>query len=548
MLVFILVSTAKHILLCDDTAMIRYLRNWKFLLLLCYCCFGGPARSFRTYDTTTVLRVEIDYIFLKNDILSVTITVNHVHRTSVNASLHDDALEFSMPELCEWIPQITCREIFESLDSIRQTALFQGNHKVYTAVGEKLPPQIFNTHLQRHASTERDELQTRSGRFDTIRIDRMQQMEKSALAHLLGLLESRIVGNLHLWKAKNEIQERMRDLNNKPRESRPTSERGFRRKLVEYSSFFPHRIAVIHSCLLPEVESSNIRILDSLLSDIRRYQLHEELLATVVLHYGRPFPDIAELQERFPFVVFLQVSDDLSFFELPTMRILHHVASWLCHNGSKLMATVDDRNSLFQTDYQILYMHTKGQSYTKIHQQMEDWRHYMSYFVLERHQLANHLLRSRVFDVFGVNYIVKYRTLSGNFWWASSRYLAGLSRVSLLDSKYAAELWTLSGANVRAFTPYSSDENIAVLSQFPRFCYAPLEDTDSENSSKSLPSFAAWKEVCPMLNLIQYQHIHMQQLGLGVSQTKTLIHGLPLRQSMRCIGESLSTAVKLNEK
>lgn len=42
-----------------------------------------------------------------------------------------------------------------------------------------------------------------------------------------------------------------------------------------------------------------------------------------------------------------------------------------------------------------------GASYKQIYQHIEDWRHYMSYFVIESHQLCYRLFSTLQYDVIG---------------------------------------------------------------------------------------------------------------------------------------------------
>lgn len=101
-------------------------------------------------------------------------------------------------------------------------------------------------------------------------------------------------------------------------------------------------------------------------------------------------------------------------------------------------------------NYHILYIHTKG----IIHNTpfVEDWRNFMEYFLIERHEVClNDLLK---YDAVGVNYHKKpWNHYSGNFWWANSYHIKKLVDPDSLPregNKYTeggrwnAEKWLLS--------------------------------------------------------------------------------------------------------
>lgn len=92
-------------------------------------------------------------------------------------------------------------------------------------------------------------------------------------------------------------------------------------------------------------------------------------------------------------------------------------------------------------DYLIYYMHTKGvipNTESHLHMQ-DDWRRYMSYFVMERHLDCIAHLRGGA-DTCGVDYKTwPFWHYTGNFWWARCDYIKQLM---------APEVWRYAPSTV----------------------------------------------------------------------------------------------------
>ena len=80
---------------------------------------------------------------------------------------------------------------------------------------------------------------------------------------------------------------------------------------------------------------------------------------------------------------------------------------------------------------------------------MDDWRRFMLYHLVERHQEALAALES--FDAAGCNLRWREkRHFSGNFWWANARYLRILPKPGH-SGRHEAEWWVLSDPAARPF-------------------------------------------------------------------------------------------------
>jgi len=114
-------------------------------------------------------------------------------------------------------------------------------------------------------------------------------------------------------------------------------------------------------------------------------------------------------------------------FEIPTIKLLHAF--------SKL-----------NPDFKILYLHTKGVSYTSDHQYVpgiNSWNRYMRYCLIDHFAQCLNLLR--IYDTVGCNYRPvegNPQHYSGNYWWANARYIQKLP-IAYLKDKYDPEFWLL---------------------------------------------------------------------------------------------------------
>lgn len=207
-----------------------------------------------------------------------------------------------------------------------------------------------------------------------------------------------------------------------------------KKKVLENYNFFPtlesilvesKNICFIHSCHLPE---SGTEILDNLLAHLLPLK---EIHAIYINNIGLPLPAKAD-----PRIIIHQESDNPNEFELPTLRRISEFSK---------------RNPRAK----ILYLHTKGISYTKespFYSNIQDWINYMLYFLCQVPRCVT-LLDS--YDTIGCNIWDNPKNhYSGNFWWATASYISRLSLDSLTD-KLSAEWWILSG-KAKPYTIHNS--------------------------------------------------------------------------------------------
>ena len=156
----------------------------------------------------------------------------------------------------------------------------------------------------------------------------------------------------------------------------------------------------IHAAYLPRLQSR----IDLYLTKLEESGLLARVSCIYISTVGSPF-DIqisAHMQNK---VKVVHVSPHLKDFELPTLKLLYSYYK-------------------MYPEHQVLYLHTKGVG-KDINPCIEDWVHYMLYFLIERHEDAFRLLDSH--GTTGVDLLQK-PTLhySGNFWWANAAHICTL--------------------------------------------------------------------------------------------------------------------------
>lgn len=209
-------------------------------------------------------------------------------------------------------------------------------------------------------------------------------------------------------------------------------------------------ITFIHSC---SIAGENNRILLELLHSIISSGLIKKLHLLLVFNYGNGVTDeVSRLMSDYSNMKLFQVTNDTSYFEVPTMMIMH-----------------DALNKAYSEDVSfLLYLHTKGVSYREIYPQIEDWRAMMLYFLVERYPTCLSLLSSGAFDAVGVNYKSNPRDFRGNFWWTTSSYFQRLPPLDFLHTnKYTAEKWLHLGSPYRVYNLHESnvDHHFATYSR-----------------------------------------------------------------------------------
>jgi hypothetical protein len=215
-----------------------------------------------------------------------------------------------------------------------------------------------------------------------------------------------------------------------------------KKKILE-NSFFPTLekvlkpkvVCFIHSCHLPNSPAGTEK-LDLVLDAVLKVK---EIQVITINNIGLRL-DHAKYEAMDPRIMVVHCSDNSQEFELPTLRLMHEF-------------------SLNSPNTKVLYVHTKGISYPKGDSRYEpglDWINYMLHFLCEKSEHCLKLLDTH--DVAGCNFSESPQPhFSGNFWWATTKYLKSLD-TALLTDKMSAEWWLHSSKPVKA-TLWNSEKN-----------------------------------------------------------------------------------------
>lgn len=105
-------------------------------------------------------------------------------------------------------------------------------------------------------------------------------------------------------------------------------------------------------------------------------------------------------------------------------------------------------------DTPILYMHTKGVTYThpQLRQNVESWVRYLDLYTIAKWEECVEALKTH--DTASGLYVEKPRHYSGNFWWANAGYIKTLPYLNKENIKplERGEFWICSGENAKCYS------------------------------------------------------------------------------------------------
>lgn len=212
----------------------------------------------------------------------------------------------------------------------------------------------------------------------------------------------------------------------------------------------------IHSCNL---DITGTEILEYEIDYLNRIGFLSKCKYVIINNIGKPIQK-NKFEEVGKNIMIINHSKDTNLFENCTLRLMHFF-------------------SQLNSDFKILYLHTKGVSYKKDHPYyytVKDWTDFMLYCLGDKYNDCVKMLD--YVDIVGTNYRNKKYDgnpthFSGNFWWARADYIRNLL-VENLNGKYDAEFWVFE--NCPKFIhihkcPYGHYEN-----RYHRLQYAGIVD------------------------------------------------------------------------
>lgn len=184
-------------------------------------------------------------------------------------------------------------------------------------------------------------------------------------------------------------------------------------------------ICFIHST---NMNIHNTEILERIVNYLKDRNIFDFLEFLVINNIGNEIDEsfFKKISDK---IIVINYSKDVSLFECVTIK---QIISF----------------SKIYNDYNVLYLHTKGVSYSKTYiynDGIVSWTNYMLYSLVDNLQRCVELLKC--YDTVGCNFrndngnIKKH--YSGNFWWARTDYLKKL-KCTDFNTKYDAEFCILS--------------------------------------------------------------------------------------------------------
>lgn len=194
------------------------------------------------------------------------------------------------------------------------------------------------------------------------------------------------------------------------------------------------KVCFIHSCTI----NGNRKVLDELIEIIMESGLYETLDKIFVINIGNNL----ETNVFDKKIIIINYSPEPKLFELPTINLLNIF-------------------SKFNPDAKLLYLHTKGTSYSQ-NTNVNDWKNMMLYFLVENHKTCIELLDK--YNTVGCNYLDSpHKHFSGNFWWANCKYLKQLAQI-VSGIRHDAEWWIMTGSD-------NANKYVVHHSNIDHYCY-----------------------------------------------------------------------------
>jgi hypothetical protein len=177
--------------------------------------------------------------------------------------------------------------------------------------------------------------------------------------------------------------------------------------------------------------------------------------------------DLMNFIDKLFITIIYKNDEDISFIEKTLSNYNYEIHYKTKNNEFEFPALSCVKNLAKKENCNIFYFHTKGVSITKENMKfyhnstdinhllncVDDWRNYMSYFVIERYKTCLETLKT--YDACGVNLSHNpSKHFSGNFWWSKSEYINKLPEIDTVNKnhRWNAEFWIGSAnGNLHSF-------------------------------------------------------------------------------------------------
>jgi len=221
-------------------------------------------------------------------------------------------------------------------------------------------------------------------------------------------------------------------------------------------------VCFIHSCNINVLGTEK---LDMILDYLKNFKLFDKFKYIFINNVGNKIDEIKYSQISSNIRV-INYSRETSSYENCTLRQLYFF-------------------SQINSNYKILYLHTKGIGYSKNHPwygPVDSWNRFMLYCLVDKYEECLEMLDH--FDVVGCQYrSYPYDNdpshFSGNFWWANSNYIK-TNDIYYLKDKYDAEFWLFRK------NPTFINLGKCLTATYQTLCYPDEYVTTIDNNVKSI--------------------------------------------------------------
>jgi beta-1,4-mannosyl-glycoprotein beta-1,4-N-acetylglucosaminyltransferase len=210
----------------------------------------------------------------------------------------------------------------------------------------------------------------------------------------------------------------------------------------------PKKYCFIHSCTFP---NTGTKKLDYIIDKINSSGLIGLLDNVFIVNIGEAIENKYNINNSSNKYILTNYSNNPLLYENPTINKVRQFAET-------------------NPDSYILYLHTKGNSYNKLIQVIEDWTNMMLYFLIDKYKECIDKMDNK-YDTVGCNYKENpYHHYSGNFWWANSNYIKTLNYLNEeIPNRHAPEFWILQNSPNK-YICHSSNIN-HYLNTYPEHLY-----------------------------------------------------------------------------
>ena len=178
------------------------------------------------------------------------------------------------------------------------------------------------------------------------------------------------------------------------------------------------------------------------------------------------------IKKHFDFPYILNVGISIAKNDVSITDILNKVKPYIrdIRAMGNEFTTLDliqkDKQKFGDSDY-ILYIHTKGASRINDdefynYKCIEDWRHYMNYFNIEKVKSVFKIFEKTEYNTSGCHFMPNRPHYSGNFWWAKSTYIKTINLDGVnLSNRFNAELsYIQRGIDWKPYSQHDINRNL----------------------------------------------------------------------------------------